>query len=62
MAKCEKHPEVEMIVVTYCPVCRGSHGGKQTAKSMTAEERKARAVKAIRARWKKAKARKKAKS
>jgi hypothetical protein len=60
MPKCEKHPDVEMVVVTYCPACRGAHGGEQTAKGMTAEERKARARKAIRARWKKAKRKKKA--
>jgi hypothetical protein len=59
MPKCEIHPDVELVVLTYCPACRGAHGGQESAKSLTAEERKKRARKAIRARWRKAKAKKK---
>jgi hypothetical protein len=45
MAKqhCKKHPDVEMVTVTYCPVCRGSAGGKLSSKRMTAKERSERA-------------------
>jgi hypothetical protein len=56
---CTIHLDTELVVVKYCPACRGAHGGEQSAKAMTAEERKARARKAIRARWRKAKAKKK---
>ena len=60
MAKhCTIHPDTELIVVEYCPVCRGQQGGKNTAKRMTAEERSQRARKAARARWKAKKAGKK---
>ncbi|MGB8060504.1 MAG: hypothetical protein WCF26_01235 [Candidatus Sulfotelmatobacter sp.] len=56
MAKhCTIHPETELVVVEYCPVCRGQHGGAKTAKGMTAAEKTKRAKKAARARWKKAK-------
>lgn len=48
MAKehCKKHPDVEMVTVTYCPVCRGSSGGKLAAERMTAKARSERARKA----------------
>jgi hypothetical protein len=50
---CKKHPEQELVevTITYCPVCRGSKGGLQTASRMTAKARKERAQKAIAARW-----------
>jgi hypothetical protein len=32
-----------MVTVTYCPVCRGSAGGKLSSKRMTAKERSERA-------------------
>jgi hypothetical protein len=50
---CKKHPDQELVEVTirYCPVCRGSKGGLQTASRMTAKARKERAQKAIAARW-----------
>jgi len=52
MAKhCKIHPETELVVVEYCPVCRGQQGGANAAKGMTAEERSKRAQKAARARW-----------
>jgi hypothetical protein len=61
MAKhCTIHPETELVVVEYCPVCRGQHGGAKSAKGMTAAERSARARKAALARWPKKKAKKKA--
>jgi hypothetical protein len=52
MAKqhCKKHPEVEMVTVTYCPACRGGAGGKLAAKRMTAKARSERARKAALAR------------
>jgi hypothetical protein len=51
--RCKKHPEQELVevTITYCPVCRGSKGGLQTASRMTAKARKERAQKAIAARW-----------
>jgi hypothetical protein len=49
-AHCKKHPDVEMVTVTYCPVCRGSAGGKLAAKNMTAKARSERARKAALAR------------
>ena len=53
---CHKHDEpVKMRVIVYCPACRGAMGGTNAGKSMTKAEKKARAVKAARARWKKAK-------
>jgi hypothetical protein len=58
MAKhCTIHPETELVVVEYCPVCRGQHGGTIAAKGMSAEERSRRARKAARARWPKTKKR-----
>ena len=30
---CHKHPErgpVKMVVIEFCPVCRGQHGGSKT--------------------------------
>jgi hypothetical protein len=48
---CKKHPDTEMVTITYCPICRGSKGGLQTASRMTAKARKERAQKAIAARW-----------
>lgn len=60
MAKhCTIHTDTELVVVEYCPVCRGQHGGMTTAKGMSAEERSKRAKKAARARWKKTKKAKK---
>jgi hypothetical protein len=50
---CEIHQETELVVFKYCPLCRASHGGLETASRMTAKERKKRAKKAARARWKK---------
>lgn len=56
MAKhCDIHPETELVVVEYCPVCRGQHGGAKAAKGMSAAERSKRARKAALARWPKAK-------
>jgi hypothetical protein len=49
---CAEHPEVEPIVIRYCPACRGGHGGTKAAKRMTGKARKARAQKAAKARWK----------
>jgi hypothetical protein len=48
MAKkyCGKHPDVELVTVTYCPACRGGAGGKLAAKRMTARARSERARKA----------------
>lgn len=52
MAKrCKKHPDTELIVLEYCPKCRGQLGGKTTAKRLSAAERKRRAKKAAKARW-----------
>jgi hypothetical protein len=52
MAKhCTIHPDTRLIVVEYCPVCRGQQGGANAAKGMTAVERSKRAQKAARARW-----------
>lgn len=52
MAKyCKVHTDTELVVVEYCPACRGQHGGTKLAKSMTAAERVNRARKAARARW-----------
>jgi hypothetical protein len=50
---CKKHPDQKLVEVTirYCPVCRGSKGGLQSASRMTPKERKERAQKAIAARW-----------
>jgi hypothetical protein len=50
---CKKHPDTELVTISYCPVCRGSKGGLRTASHMTAKERKERAQKAIAARWSK---------
>lgn len=36
-----------------CPVCQGGKGGRIRARRMSAEERKASAIKAARARWQK---------
>lgn len=52
---CKIHPETELVVVTYCPKCRGGHGGALAAATLTAAERKRRARKAAKARWKKTK-------
>jgi hypothetical protein len=57
--QCETHSDVELRVIVFCPACRGQVGGEHAATSMTAEEKKKRARKAARARWKKAKATKK---
>ena len=52
---CKIHPETEMRVIIYCPACRGALGGARSGKTMSAEEKRKRAKKAARARWKKAK-------
>jgi len=59
---CTKHTDeagnvvpVEHVVFTYCPLCRASHGGKRSLETLTTEERKRRARKAAKARWKNAK-------
>jgi hypothetical protein len=52
---CEVHPKTALVVVTYCPKCRGKHGGATTAARLSAAERKRRASKAAQARWKSAK-------
>jgi hypothetical protein len=57
---CSIHPKVKLRVIVYCPACRGQRGGERAAKTMTPEEKTRRAKKAARARWRKAKARKKA--
>jgi len=49
------HTETELVVVEYCPKCRGQHGGAKAAKSMSAGERSKRARKGARARWPKKK-------
>lgn len=56
---CKIHTDTELVVVTYCPACRGGQGGTNTAKNMTAKQRSQRARMAVRVRW--AKAKKKAK-
>jgi hypothetical protein len=56
---CKIHPDTEMVVVTYCPACRGQAGGENAAAAMTQEQRTRRARKAVRTRW--ANAKKKAK-
>jgi hypothetical protein len=56
---CAIHPDTELVVVKYCPACRGQAGGENAAASMTAAQRSRRARKAVRTRW--AKAKKKAK-
>jgi len=58
---CSIHTDTELVVVKYCPACRGSQGGTNTANAMTAAERTKRARKAVRARWAKAKKKAKAK-
>ena len=52
MAKehCKKHPDVELVTVTYCPACRGGAGGRLAAKNMSAKARSERARKAALAR------------
>jgi hypothetical protein len=52
---CTIHPDTELVVVTYCPACRGGQGGTNAAKGMTKAERSDRARTAVRARWAKAK-------
>ena len=56
---CERHPDVEPIAVYHCPACRGESGGRKAAERMTKAERKRRARKAAKARWKKASERRK---
>ena len=56
---CTIHTDTELVVVKYCPACRGQAGGENAAKGLSASERSERARKAVRARW--AKAKKKAK-
>jgi hypothetical protein len=52
MAKhCEIHTETELVVVEYCPVCRGQQGGRNAAEGMTAAEKSKRARNAAKARW-----------
>jgi hypothetical protein len=46
---CPKHPDIELVTVTYCPACRGAEGGKIAAKAMTKAERQERARKAAKA-------------
>ncbi len=53
--RCEIHPDTELVVVTYCPACRGQHGGEIAAKTMPKEARVDRARKAAQKRWGKAK-------
>jgi hypothetical protein len=49
---CDKHDEpVKLVVVKFCPVCRGAKGGTNASESMTKAEKTARAKKAARARW-----------
>jgi len=44
MAKhCKKHPDVELVTVTFCPACRGGAGGKLSSKRMSAKARTERA-------------------
>jgi hypothetical protein len=51
---CDKHDKpVKMLVIEFCPRCRGAKGGTKTGEGMTKAEKKARAQKAARARWKK---------
>jgi hypothetical protein len=52
---CKIHTHTELVVVKYCPACRGQAGGSNTAKGMTAKQRSQRARKAVLARWAKAK-------
>jgi len=53
---CKEHPDTEIVVIRYCPICRAEHGGELSSARMTPKQRVARAKKAARARWKKAKA------
>jgi hypothetical protein len=48
---CEIHPDTELIVIKYCPACRGGHGGEIAAQGMSATERPKRAKKAAKVRW-----------
>jgi hypothetical protein len=48
---CKVHPKTALVVVTYCPKCRGQHGGAKTAATLSGAERKRRASKAAKARW-----------
>jgi hypothetical protein len=57
---CPDLPEAELRVIVFCPACRGGAGGTQAAKTMTAAEKSKRGRNAVLARWKKAKAAKKA--
>lgn len=62
MAKhCTIHPDTELVVVEYCPACRGTAGGTKAAEGMTAAQRSQRARKGARAMWAKAKAKAKGK-
>jgi len=40
---CPTHPETRMVVVTYCPACRGAAGGRaSTSKKRAAAKRNAK--------------------
>jgi hypothetical protein len=56
---CSIHPDTELVVVKYCPACRGQAGGEIASAAMTAKQRSSRARKAVKTRW--ANAKKKAK-
>jgi len=59
---CSIHVDTELVVVKYCPACRGQAGGEKTAQTMTAAARTKRARKAVMARWAKAKTKAKKKA
>jgi hypothetical protein len=59
---CTIHTDTELVIVKYCPACRGQHGGAQAAKGMTPAERSKRASNAARALWAKRKKKAKKKS
>jgi hypothetical protein len=52
---CSIHPDTELVVVKYCPACRGQAGGENAAAGMTQAQRTKRARKAVKTRWAKAK-------
>lgn len=56
--RCEIHPDTELVVVTYCPACRGQHGAEIAAQTMSKKAKIDRARKAAKARWGKAREKK----
>jgi hypothetical protein len=52
---CGIHPDTELVVVKYCPACRGQAGGEKASAGMTQAQRTKRARKAVKTRWANAK-------